>query len=55
LQGLFAPAVQGFLIDLMALDPAALAQQADLPMLIVHGGADLQVTAKDAQMLRAAA
>ena len=39
----------------MALDPAALAQQADLPMLIVHGGADLQVTAKDAQMLRAAA
>jgi len=55
LQSLFAPAVQGFLIDLMAQDPAALAKQTDLPMLIVHGGADLQVTATDAQMLRAAA
>ncbi|HBC14198.1 MAG TPA: alpha/beta hydrolase, partial [Erythrobacter sp.] len=55
LQGLFAPAVQGFLIDLMAQDPAALAKQTDLPMLIVHGGTDLQVTATDAQMLRAAA
>ena len=55
LQSLFAPAVQGFLIDLMAQDPAALAKQTDLPMLIVHGGTDLQVTATDAQMLRAAA
>ena len=36
LQSLFAPAVQGFLIDLMAQDPAALAKQIDLPMLIVH-------------------
>ena len=45
LQSLFAPAVQGFLIDLMAQDPAALAKQTDLPMLIVHGGTDLQVTA----------
>ena len=55
LQSLFAPAVQGFLIDLMAQDPAALAKQTDLPMLIVHGGTDLQVTATDAQMLRVAA
>mgnify|MGYP003677522718 CR=1 FL=1 len=55
LQSLFAPAVQGFLIDLMAQDPAALAKQTDLPMLIVHGGTDLQVTATDAQMFRAAA
>jgi alpha-beta hydrolase superfamily lysophospholipase len=54
LQSLFAPAVQGFLIDLMAQDPAALAKQTDLPMLIVHGGNDLQVTATDAQMLRVA-
>lgn len=54
-QGLFAPAVQGFLIDLMAQDPAAMANMVELPMLIVQGGTDLQVGAEDAKALVAAA
>lgn len=51
LQGLFAPAVQGFLIDMMAYDPPALAAQTELPMLIVAGGKDLQTPISDAQAL----
>ena len=51
LQGLFAPAVQGFLIDLFRYDPARLASLIDLPMLIVQGGRDIQVTATDAGAL----
>lgn len=55
LQGLFAPAVQGFMIDLMAQDPAAIADTIELPMLIVQGGTDLQVGTEDANALVAAA
>ncbi len=54
LQGLFAPQVQGFLVDIMAYDPAALAGETALPMLIVQGGQDLQVTLDDGQALHAA-
>ena len=49
------PTVQGFLIDLMAHDPAQLAAATDLPMLIVHGGNDLQIGDADAAALRAGA
>ena len=52
LQGLFNPAVQGFLIDLMARDPAALASNVTLPMLIVQGGRDIQVARADGEALR---
>lgn len=54
LQQLFAPQVQGFLIDAMAHDPAALAAKVALPILIVQGEADLQVGLADAQALHAA-
>jgi pimeloyl-ACP methyl ester carboxylesterase len=51
LQGLFAPQVQGFLIDMLAKDPAALAAKVKLPVLIVQGGKDLQVSIPDARAL----
>jgi len=54
LQRLFAPQVQGFLIDAMAYDPAALAGKVALSMLILQGEADLQVSLADAQALHAA-
>lgn len=54
LQQVFAPQVQPFLIDMMRRDPTALASQGDVPMLIVHGGRDIQATAADAAALRAA-
>lgn len=55
LQALFAPAVQDLLINLMDQDPAALARQTDLPLLIVHGAEDTQVSEADAAALHAAA
>jgi alpha-beta hydrolase superfamily lysophospholipase len=54
LQRLFNPAVQGFLIDMMAYDPAALAAKVTLPMLIVQGGKDLQVPRANGDALHAA-
>jgi pimeloyl-ACP methyl ester carboxylesterase len=51
---LFAPQVQGFLIDLFSYDPAALAGAFRGPMLIVQGKADLQVSVADARRLAAA-
>jgi hypothetical protein len=51
---LFGPAVQDYLISAFALDPAELAKRADLPMLIVQGGKDLQVPVEDAERLAAA-
>lgn len=55
LKDLFNPAVQGFLIDFMAYDPAALASKVALPLLIVQGGKDLQVPTANGEALRAAA
>ena len=54
LHPLFAPQVQPFLMDLMAHDPAALASSTTLPILIVQGGRDLQVSPADAKLLAAA-
>lgn len=54
LQALFNPAVQGFLIDLFAYDPAALAANVVSPMLIVQGGKDLQVPRAHGEVLHAA-
>jgi len=53
-QGLFNPAVQDFLIDLLARDPAIMVRSARLPLLVVQGGRDLQVTAADADALSGA-
>jgi pimeloyl-ACP methyl ester carboxylesterase len=51
---LFAPQVQPFLIDLLHQDPAALVRSAKLPVLIVQGGKDIQVSKVDAEALHAA-
>lgn len=50
----FHPAVQGYLISAMALDPAQLAADTALPMMIVQGGKDIQVPTGDAERLKAA-
>lgn len=54
LHNLFAPQVQGFLIDMMRYDPAALAAKIKLPVLIVQGEEDLQVSVEDAKALKSA-
>lgn len=51
---LFNPAVQDFLISAMALDPAELAGRTRLPILILQGAKDLQVSVSDAERLEAA-
>jgi pimeloyl-ACP methyl ester carboxylesterase len=48
---LFAPAVQDFLISMMAQDPVELVRRARVKTLIVQGTADLQVTLEDARLL----
>ncbi|CAH0498804.1 alpha/beta hydrolase [Novosphingobium sp. CECT 9465] len=50
----FHPAVQGYLISAMARDPASLATDTALPMLIVQGGKDIQVPTGDGERLKAA-
>lgn len=54
LQKLFAPQVQDFLIDMFHHDPAKLAAGLEVPLLIVQGERDLQVSAADAKSLAAA-
>jgi pimeloyl-ACP methyl ester carboxylesterase len=51
---LFAPQVQGFVISLLSYDPTGLARQVRLPVLIVQGERDLQVSIADARALAAA-
>ncbi|WP_426266246.1 alpha/beta hydrolase [Sphingomonas sp. LHG3443-2] len=54
-QGLFNPAVQGFMIELLAQDPAKLAAGVKRPMLIVQGGHDVQVDTANGEVFRKAA
>jgi pimeloyl-ACP methyl ester carboxylesterase len=54
LQKLFAPQVQDFLIDDFRHDPAKLAATLQVPLLIVQGERDLQVSVTDAKDLAAA-
>jgi hypothetical protein len=51
---LFAPQVQDFLIDEFRHDPAKLAASIRVPMLIVQGERDIQVSTADAKALAAA-
>ncbi|MEO7276483.1 MAG: alpha/beta fold hydrolase [Sphingomicrobium sp.] len=51
LQPLFSAKVQPFLIDLMSQDPAGMAATSSLPLLIVQGERDLQVSRADAEAL----
>ena len=54
LRPVFNPAVQGFMIDLLTTDPAALAARTRLPMIVIQGDADVQVSVTDARLLAAA-
>lgn len=54
LQKLFAPQVQDFLIDVFRHDPAKLAASLTVPLLIVQGQRDMQVSTADARALAAA-
>lgn len=51
LAALFRPSVQPYLIEWLALDPAELAQQLKLPLLVVSGSTDLQVVRADFEAL----
>jgi pimeloyl-ACP methyl ester carboxylesterase len=54
LQGLFRPAVQGFLISAFSYDPAKLLAGYAKPVLILQGQRDLQVREADARALKVA-
>lgn len=54
LQNLFNPTIQPYMIDLFSYDPAILAAQAQLPLLIIQGDNDIQVSVKDAEILASA-
>ena len=54
LQPLFGEAIQPYMIDLLAQDPTRLASSLKVPLLIVQGDRDLQVTVADANVLAAA-
>lgn len=51
---LFAPQVQDFLIDDFRHDPAKLAASLNVPLLIIQGERDIQVSVADAKALAAA-
>jgi alpha-beta hydrolase superfamily lysophospholipase len=53
-RGLFNPATQDFLMDLLRQDPAAMVKGSKLPVLVVQGGRDLQVVDADADALSGA-
>lgn len=53
LQSLFNERVQGYLIDMFRHDPAKLIAAVKLPVLIVQGDRDIQVSVADAELLKA--
>lgn len=55
LKSLFGEGVQPFLISSMASDPQRLASECELPMLIVTGGRDVQVSVDNGERLAEAA
>jgi len=54
LQLLFRSSVQPYMISWLALDPAALLAKLKLPVLILQGDNDIQITVDDAKMLSSA-
>lgn len=54
LDRIFAAAIQPYWIDLMSHDPVKLAAALTLPVLILQGDHDIQVSVADAQALKAA-
>jgi hypothetical protein len=51
---LFRPQVQDFLIDMFKRDPAKLAASLKVPLLVVQGERDIQVSTTDAKDIAAA-
>jgi pimeloyl-ACP methyl ester carboxylesterase len=54
LAALFRPSVQPYLMSWLPLDPPALLARIELPVLILQGGTDLQISPADARLLAAA-
>ncbi len=54
LMSLFRPSVQPYMISLLAIDPAALLSQIKVPVLILQGTNDLQISVDDARLLKKA-
>lgn len=54
LMALFRPSVQPYLMSWLPLDPAAILTQTHMPVLIVQGDSDIQVSVADAKLLAAA-
>jgi alpha-beta hydrolase superfamily lysophospholipase len=54
LKALFRPSVQPYLISWFKYDPASEIAKLDVPVLIVQGDTDIQVTVEDARILAAA-
>jgi uncharacterized protein len=55
LMPLFAPQLQGFLINAFSYDPAKLIANVSMPVLVVQGKRDIQVGVADAERLKLAA
>ena len=55
LMPLFAPQVQGFLVNVFSYDPAKLIAAVAKPVLIIQGKRDMQVGVADAERLKEAA
>ena len=54
LNSLFRPSVQPYMISWFGFDPQKELAKLDKPILIVQGTTDIQISTKDAQLLRAA-
>lgn len=54
LNALFRPSVQPYLISWFRYDPAAEIQRLTVPVLVIQGTTDIQVTVRDAHLLAAA-
>lgn len=48
---LFRPSVQPFLLSVFAVDPAAELEKVSLPVMLVRGSSDIQVSAEDLELL----
>src|SRR5690606_13298496 len=54
LEAIFRPSVQPFLLSWMIYDPVAEIAKLDIPVLILNGTNDFQVTEKEAELLKEA-
>jgi fermentation-respiration switch protein FrsA (DUF1100 family) len=54
LQRIFAPQIQGYLMDFFSHDPAKLIAGIGKPILILQGHRDIQISERDARLLKEA-